>query len=99
MQAKRVVFGSILEQRVAVHKDGWNVATSQRRDVATSLRRDVPTSRCWVNIYRSQQAATSQRPNVVTSQRRDVSTGYAYQSLKSKRGPEFGGSETEERTN
>ena len=26
-------FGSILEQRVAVHKDGWNVATSSRRDV------------------------------------------------------------------
>ena len=29
-------FGIILEQREAVHKNGWNVATSQRRDVPTS---------------------------------------------------------------
>ena len=34
--AKRAVFGSILEQRMKVHKDGWNVATFQRRDVPTS---------------------------------------------------------------
>ena len=74
MQAKRVVFGSILKQRVAVHKDGWNVATSRRLHVVTSQRRDVPTSRRWVHIYRSQQAATSRRLNVVTSQRRDVAT-------------------------
>ena len=53
MQVKRAVFGSILEQRVAVHKDGCNVATPPRRD--------VPTSQRWVNIYRSQQAATSRR--------------------------------------
>ena len=32
---------AILEQQEAVHKDGWNVATSPRRD--------VPTSRRWVN--------------------------------------------------
>ena len=45
------VFGSILVQREAVHKDGWNVATSQRRDVESTYkevnkrqRRDVPTS-------------------------------------------------------
>ena len=36
MQAKRAVFGSILEQRETVHKDGWNVATSQRRDVGST---------------------------------------------------------------
>ena len=34
--AKREVFGSSLEQRMKVHKDGWNVATFQRRDVPTS---------------------------------------------------------------
>ena len=33
---KRAVFGSILEQRMKVHKDGWNVTTFQRRDVPTS---------------------------------------------------------------
>ena len=33
---KRAVFGSILEQRMKVHKDGWNVATFQRRYVPTS---------------------------------------------------------------
>ena len=91
-----------------MHKDGWNVATY-------SSRHDVPTSRRWVNIYRSQQAATSRRLNVVTSQRRDVSTSRrlniatsqrrdvnassASQSLKAKRGPEFGGSKIEEHTN
>ena len=52
MQVKRATFGSILEQREAVHKDGWNVATSQRRDVGSTYievnkrqRRDVSTSR------------------------------------------------------
>ena len=34
--AKRAVFGSILEQRMKMHKDGWNVVTFQRRDVSTS---------------------------------------------------------------
>ena len=34
--AKRAVFGSILEQRMKVHKDSWNVGTFQRRDVPTS---------------------------------------------------------------
>ena len=40
MQVKLVQKGqlleAILEQQVAVHKDGWNVATSQRRDIPTS---------------------------------------------------------------
>ena len=57
---------AILEQHEAVHKDGWHVATSPRRD--------VPTSRCWVNYYAGQQAATSRRLKVVTSQRHDVAT-------------------------
>ena len=52
---------AILEQQEAVHKDGWNVATSPRRD--------VPTSRRWVNKYKSQQNATSRRCNVATSVR------------------------------
>ena len=33
---KMAVFGSILEQRMKEHKDSWNVATFQRRDVPTS---------------------------------------------------------------
>ena len=57
IDVKRAGFGSVLEHREAVYKDGWNVATSQRRDVptsqrpnvVTSQRRDVPTSRRWVN--------------------------------------------------
>ena len=42
---------AILEQQDAVHKDGWNVATSQRRDVGSTnnkvnnrQRRDASTS-------------------------------------------------------
>ena len=41
---------AILEQQEAVHKDGWNVPTSQRRDVQSTYkevnkwqRRDAPT--------------------------------------------------------
>ena len=64
---------AILEQKEAVHKDGWNVATSPRRDVLTSRR--------WVNIYRSQQAATSRPLNVVTSQHRDVATSLRQREL------------------
>ena len=33
---KREIFGSILEQRMKVHKDGWNVATFQCRDISAS---------------------------------------------------------------
>ena len=33
---KRAVFGSVLEQRIKEHKDGWNVATFQNQDVPTS---------------------------------------------------------------
>ena len=72
---------AILEQKEVVHKDGWNVATSQRHD--------VPTSRRWVNQYKSQQSATSRRLNVPTSQRRDVSASSVFLSLKAKRGTEF----------
>ena len=28
---------AVLEQQEAVHKDGWNVATSQRRDVESTI--------------------------------------------------------------
>ena len=42
---------AILEQKEAVHKDGWNVVTSQRLDVGSTnikvnkrQRRDVSTS-------------------------------------------------------
>ena len=76
---------------MVVHKHGWNVAMPPRRD--------VPTSRRWVNIYRSQQAAMSRRLNIARLQRRDVSASSASQSLKTKRGPKFEGSEIEERTN
>ena len=64
-----------------VHKDGWNVVTSPRRD--------APTSQGWVNYYKSQQAATSRSHNVATLQRRDVNASSASPSLKAKRGPEF----------
>ena len=37
LQVERAVFGSILEQRVEVHKAGWNVATLQRRNVSASF--------------------------------------------------------------
>ena len=33
---KGQILEAILEQQEAVHKDGWNVAMSQRRDVPTS---------------------------------------------------------------
>ena len=66
---------AILEQKEAVHKDGWtlgrpNVATSQRREVPTSPRRDV-------NI------------KVNKRQRRDVSANSVFSSLKAKRGAEL----------
>ena len=35
---KGQLLDAVLEQQKAVHKDGWNVATAQRRDVATSPR-------------------------------------------------------------
>ena len=48
---KKAVFGSILEQRMKLHKDGWNVVTPQRRDVGSTnikvnkrQRRDVSAS-------------------------------------------------------
>ena len=45
LQVERVVFESILEQRVEMHKDGRNIATSQRRDVgSTRIKVNVATS-------------------------------------------------------
>ena len=92
---------AILEQHEAVHKDGWHIATSQRRDVptsrrpnvATSPRRDVPTPRRWVNYYADQQEATSRRLNVATLQRRDVSASAVFSSFKSKQDEDFRGIE------
>ena len=72
---------AILEQKEAVHKDGWNVVTSPRRD--------VPTSRRWVNQYKIQQSATSRCLNVATLRRRDVNASSVFSSLKAKRGAEF----------
>ena len=92
LQAKRAVFGSILEQREDVHKDGWNVATSQRRDVPTSRPPNVATSQ--------RRDVESTYKEVNKRKRRDVNASYSSQSLKAKGGPEFkGGSEIEERTN
>ena len=70
MQAKRVAFGRILEQRVQCIK---MAGTSQRRNVAmsrcphvvTSQRRDVGSTYTEVNV-----AATSRRLNVAATSRR-----------------------------
>ena len=50
-RGKGQLLEAFLEQREAVHKDGWNIATSQRRDVGSTYievnkrqRRDVSTS-------------------------------------------------------
>ena len=59
-----------LDQRVEVHKAGWNVAKF--------LRRYVPTSQRWVKKCRSQQEETSRCLNVVMYQRRDVATSSEY---------------------
>ena len=82
---KEQLLEAILEQQKVVHKDGWNVATSQRRDVGSTnikfnnmQRRDASTSR-RLNV------ATLQRLNVATLQRRDVSASSAFSSLKAKK--------------
>ena len=48
---------AILEQQEVVHKDGWNVATSQRRDVGSTnikvnnrQRRDVSASSVFSSL-------------------------------------------------
>ena len=48
---------AILKQKEPVHKDGWNVATSQRRDVGSTnikankrQRRDVSTSSVFSSL-------------------------------------------------
>ena len=68
IDVKRAGFRSILEQREAVHKDGWNVATSQRREVGST-------------IYRSQQAATLRRQrelclSIIKSKKGDQNSGH-----------------------
>ena len=73
---KRQVLEEILEQQEAVHKDGWNVVTSQRRDVESTYKE--------VNKRQRRDAPTSRRSNVVTSQRRDVNASFSSQSLKGK---------------
>ena len=71
LQAERVVFGSIMEQRIEVHKTGWNVATSQHRDVGSTI--------IEVNKRQRRNVSTSRHLNVVTSARFFVSP-----SLKAK---------------
>ena len=59
LQVEWAVFGGILEQRVEVHKAGWNVVTSQRRDVG-SIRIEV-------NKRQYHHVSMSRRCNVATS--------------------------------
>ena len=75
---KRAVFGSILEQRMKVHKDGWNAATFQRRDVPKSRRPHVVTPQ------RRDVGSTNLKVN--EWQRRDVSANSIFSSLKAKKG-------------
>ena len=76
----------VLEQQEVVHKDGWNVATSQRRDVESTYKE--------VNKRQRRDAPTSRRPNVATSQRRDVPTSrrqheFLLSIIKRQMGTEF----------
>ena len=78
----------VLEQQEAVHKDGWNVATSQRRDVESTYKE--------VNKRKRRDAPTSRRSKVATSQRRDVATSprqceFLLSIIKRKMGTEFEG--------
>ena len=77
------IFGSILEQRVEVHKTGWNVATSQRRDVGSM--------RIEVNKRQRHDVSTSRRLNFATPARFSLSI------IKRKKGTRNRG--IEERTN
>ena len=77
---------AILEQKEAVHKDGWNVVTSQRRDVGSTNFK--------VNKWQHRDASTSRRLSFATPQRRDVLMSrrqreFYLLSLKAKRGAEF----------
>ena len=95
---------AILEQQKAVHKDGWNVTTSQRHDVptsrrphvVTSQRRNIGSTNIKVNNMQRRDASTSRRLNVATSQRHDVATSrrqceFCLLIIKSKKGCRFGG--------
>ena len=58
---KEQLLEAILEHLKAVHKDGWNVASSQRRDVGSTLVK--------VNNMQRRDASTLRRCNVATSVR------------------------------
>ena len=73
---ERAVFRSIMEQRMKVHKDGWNVTTFQHRDVPTSRRPHIVTPQ------RRDVGSTNIKVN--KRQHRDVSASFASQSLKQK---------------
>ena len=75
---KMKLLEAISEQQEVVLNDGWNVVTSQRRDVgSTNIK---------VNNRQRSDASTSQRRNVATLQRRDMSASSAFSSLKAKMG-------------
>ena len=75
---KMKLLEAISEQQEVVFNDGWNVATSQRRDVGST---DIK-----VNNRQQSDASTSRRRNVATLQRRDMSASSAFSSLKAKMG-------------
>ena len=52
---------AILEQQEAVHKDGWNIATSQRRDVGSTNIKVNKRQRRDVSMLRRLNATTSAR--------------------------------------
>ena len=77
---KRQLLEAILEQQEVVLKDGWNVATSQRRDVgSTNIK---------VNNRQRSDASTSQRCDVPTSRHE---CEFCILIIKSKNGCRIGG--------
>ena len=70
---------AILEQKEAVHKDGWNVATSQRRDVGSTN----------IKVNKRQRRDVETNIKVNKRQRRDVSASSVFSLLKAKRGAEL----------
>ena len=59
-----------------MHKAGWNVATSQRRDVGST--------RIKVNKRQRRDVSTPRRCNVTTLQCHDVNASFVSPSLKAK---------------
>ena len=63
---KMKLLEAISEQQEVVLNDGWNIATSQRRDIgSTNIK---------VNNRKRSDASTSRRRNVATLQRCNVAT-------------------------